>query len=427
MSNVNIQELLDRYLSGDCSAEEQIKVEKWLEQQEGGDNRWTEMDAPAKAAWMALLYQDVQRTIKGNAAAASNVAAGDNPVAGNSVAAESPVIGHNPAADDNAAPVVPMYRRPFFRIAVAAAIILIIGTGALWFMHGSSRDLAKTGSTQEHANDILPGGNKAILTLANGATIVLDSAADGTLAQQGNANIVKTAGGQLAYNILNEKPSEAFYNTLATPRGGQYRLVLPDGSKVWLNAASSIRFPVAFSGGARKVEITGEAYFEIAKNPSMPFKVFTTPPLGGVGGMEVEVLGTRFNINAYHDEPDMRTTLLEGSVKVVVGQPAQQGLVLLPGQQARVDHGITLVKTTDLDQVMAWKNGLFNFNNADLPTVLRQLARWYDIDVQVEGNGPARTFSGKITRDLTLSQLIKLLEEVDVKFRIEGRTLIVTQ
>jgi transmembrane sensor len=394
MNNLMIQELLDRYLSGDCSAEEQLIVEKWLEQQEGGDNRWLEMDASAKEAWMTLLYRDVQHTIK-----------------------------------SNAAPVVPLYRRPFFRMAVAAVLILIIGAGALWFIPGSSHGLAKTADTALHQNDVLPGGNKAVLTLANGSAIILDSAANGELAKQGNTTILKTAGGQLAYNILNEKPAEVLYNTLATPRGGQYQLVLPDGSKVWLNAASSIRYPVAFTGGDRNVEITGEAYFEIAKDKAKPFHVKAY-------GMKVEVLGTHFNVNAYPDEPGIRTTLLEGSVKIVMarqtqgGQPAQQGqqeLILLPGQQARVERNITLVKAADLDQVMAWKNGLFNFNDADLQTVLRQLARWYDIDVKFEGSGPARSFHGKITRDLNLSQVIRVLQAVEVKFRIEGRTLIVTQ
>jgi transmembrane sensor len=406
MDNLMMQELLDRYLSGACSAEEQLIVEKWLERQEGGDNRWSEMDAPAKAAWMALLYQDIQHTIKNNA------------IAGNPA-----VAGGNTASGKNAAPVMPIYRRPFSRMAVAAAIIVIIGTGTLWLIRGASHDVVKTSDTERHQNDVSPGGSRAVLTLANGSVIILDSAANGELAKQGNATILKTANGQLAYNLLNEKPTEAFYNTLATPRGGQYQLVLPDGSKVWLNAASSIRFPVAFTGGTRNVEITGEAYFEVAKDKAKPFHVKAR-------GMEVEVLGTHFNINAYPDEPGIRTTLLEGSVKIVVDrqtQRRQQDMILLPGQQARVEGGINLVKKADIDQVMAWKNGLFNFNDADLQTVLRQLARWYDIDIKFEGNGPVRSFHGKITRDLNLSQVINLLQEVEVKFRIEGKTLIVTQ
>jgi ferric-dicitrate binding protein FerR (iron transport regulator) len=273
------------------------------------------------------------------------------------------------------------------------------------------------------SNDVAPGTTKAILTLADGTRVTIDSARSGQLAVQGRTT-VQHEHGAITYNSNTPTKTQnnvkaLLYNTLTTNRGEQSPpLTLSDGTKVWLNALSSIRFPVAFTGSSRNVEITGEVFFEIAKDPSMPFHVTTKE-------MDVEVLGTQFNINAYPGEPDIRTTLLEGSVRIV-SNPSHS-LILEPGQQARVQEGISLVKDPDIDQAMAWKRGLFDFNHANLQTVLRQLARWYDIDVKFEGNVPVRSFHGKITRDLNLSQVIQLLQDVDIKFHIAGKTLTVTQ
>jgi ferric-dicitrate binding protein FerR (iron transport regulator) len=230
--------------------------------------------------------------------------------------------------------------------------------------------------------------------------------------------VVKQSNGQLAYNTQNEKPTEVLYNTLTTPRGGQYQLVLPDGSKVWLNAASAISYPTAFTGSERKVEIKGEAYFEIAKNTAMPFIV-------KVNDAQVQVLGTHFNINAYSDEDAIKTTLLEGAVKVTKDAAST---LLKPGQQAilgRSSNEIRVQENTDLDAVLAWKNGYFSFNQTDLATIMRQIARWYDVDIVYSDKVPERRFGGEIPRNTNAAEVLKMLEESKVHFRIEGRKVIV--
>ncbi|HWK07763.1 MAG TPA: FecR domain-containing protein [Puia sp.] len=399
MDNSAMQKLLDRYLSGACTTEEQLKVEQWLEQQQNAGNEWTEMDAPAKAAWMARLHQDVQHTIKTRALA-----------------------GENTTLRETATPKIPIYKRPFPRMAAAAAIILVIGAGAWWLKQGFSHDVVKIREADLQLNDVLPGGNKAILTLANGSTITLDSAANGKLTQQGNTTVLKADNGQLAYNAVNERPTEVVYNTLATPRGGQYRLVLPDGSKVWLNAASSIYYPTAFIGKERKVSITGEVYFEVTENADMPFIVEATTYSGNKG--EVKVLGTHFDVNAYNDEETMNTTLLEGSVLV---KKDRATAMLKPGQQAQLakEGGIKLVNDADLEEIVAWKNGKISCRNMDLENIMRQVARWYDVEVVYEDRIPDR-YTVSVSRDVPVSQLLRFLQESQgVHFRIEGKKITV--
>jgi len=317
------------------------------------------------------------------------------------------------------------------RLAAAAAILLLIGAG-VWFglLRTRSTDVAKTEQTgkRELKNDVAPGTNKAILTLADNSTVVLDSAHTGKVAQQGGTTVNNSISGQLAYDTKNEKPTNVLYNTLTTPRGGQYQLVLPDGSKVWLNAASSIRYPTAFAGDERKVEITGEAYFEVAKDAKKPFRVhFTSAGREGA----VEVLGTHFNVNAYDDEPTIKTTLLEGSVKVTKDAASA---ILRPGQQASVSpstgegRGEAIsVQTADVDQAVAWKNGRFYFENADIKTIMRQVSRWYDVEVVYEGKIPAGHFRGKPAMNLTAAQMLKIVEYSGVKFRIEGKKIIISE
>jgi ferric-dicitrate binding protein FerR (iron transport regulator) len=314
------------------------------------------------------------------------------------------------------ASVIPIFRRTWFRVA-AAAILVLLATGT-YLLLNKSGDKQQVVSQQQPVQDIAPGGNKAVLTLADGSTIILDNAANGTLTKQGNTKILKQDG-QLAYNLLNEKPTEVLYNTITTPRGGQYQLVLSDGSKVWLNAASSIRFPAAFIGKERKVEITGEAYFEVAKNAAMPFKV----NVAGKG--EVEVLGTHFNINSYADEATINTTLLEGSVKVSTMD--NQSSMLKPGQQAQISNGIKVVNDVEVNEVIAWKNGLFNFNGLDIENIMRQISRWYDVDISYEGKISKETYSGIVSRNSNVSQVLKIMEEGGVKFSMEGKRMIVLE
>ena len=339
---------------------------------------------------------------------------------------------------------IPLFRR--YRLGWAAAILLVIGAGGYLFYHNRQSipaEVVHNNDKNPAPNDVVPGTTKAVLTLADGSRVMIDSARSGQLAVQGRTT-VQNEHGAITYNgdtplKIQNSVKALIYNTLTTNRGEQSPpLTLSDGTKVWLNALSSIRFPVAFAGSSREVEISGEVFFEIAKNPSMPFHVKCWPAAGfsGTKEMDVEVLGTQFNINAYPGESDIRTTLLEGKVRIVTGgdvvttplRDPSKSLILEPGQQARVQEGVShLVKDPDIDQAMAWKRGLFDFNHANLQAVLRQLARWYDIEVKFEGNVPVRSFHGKITRDLNLSQVIQLLQDVDVKFHIAGKTLIVTQ
>jgi ferric-dicitrate binding protein FerR (iron transport regulator) len=321
----------------------------------------------------------------------------------------------------------------------AAAIMLLLGAGSYFWLNRSHPSpkaaMVQVKPAPQPKNDVLPGGNKAMLTLGNGATIILDSAHTGALAQQGNTEVVKLNDGQLLYNQAAKKSGDAFpidhspptYNTLTTPRGGQYKLVLPDGSTVWLNAASSIRFPTAFTGNERSVEITGEAYFEVTKNPNRPFIVyFSSPNEGGREGA-VKVLGTHFNINAYDDEESIKTTLLEGSVKVTNDVASA---TLKPGEQASIiptshTSQSILVHSPDLEEVMAWKNGAFQFNGATIQTVMRQISRWYDVDVEYRGKSSLH-FAGTISRNVNISQVLEMLEKAGgIKTTIIGKKIIV--
>jgi len=298
----------------------------------------------------------------------------------------------------------------------AAAIIILAGAGMYqYFMRSSQLVIAAVPE-----KDVPPGSNRAILTLADGATIILDSAVIGKLAQQGSSTVSKTQNGQLIYDAaVSGGDQPVIYNTLTTPRGGQFQVTLPDGTKVWLNAASSVKYPTSFTGKERKVTITGEVYFEIAQMASMPFKVQK-------GNLEVQVLGTHFNANAYDEEPDIKITLLQGSVKVIQNE---ENKILRPGEQvtASAKTGLTINHSPDIDEVMAWKNGAFNFNNKSLEEVMRQLARWYDIEVVYKGKAPAITFEGEMGRDVHLSKVLAFLRESRVRCQMEnGRKLVVT-
>ncbi|MRG45039.1 DUF4974 domain-containing protein [Chitinophaga sp. SYP-B3965] len=299
-------------------------------------------------------------------------------------------------------------KRSIWKWAAAASILLVIATGTYLLLPGSPE--AQKGATAQ--TDIQPGKEGAILTLDDGSEVVLDSLGNGLVATQNGTKIV-VRNGQLAYDLTNETAKEMAYNVMTTPKGRQTHLTLSDGTQVWLNAASAIRYPTAFKGEKRTVELRGEAYFEVAKDKTLPFIVKVR------GGRKVEVLGTRFNVNSYEDEPFINTTLLEGSVKV-------ENLVLKPGQQALINTSIKLIENADTEKAIAWKNGLFNFENASLEEVMRQLARWYDIEVVYEKGIPDIHFLGKLSKDISLTGLIRTLRASGVNFRIEeGRRLIV--
>ncbi len=308
-----------------------------------------------------------------------------------------------------AAKVIGLSKYGWKRLLVAAGVFGLLLSG-IWLILSQRQyqDKYNQIAAETPIRDVAPGSNKAILTLADGKRIILDSA-QGNIVQRGNLKVTNL-GGKLDYE---GRSNTVEYHTLSTPRGGQYKLVLPDGSDVWLNAASSITFPTAFVGKERNVTITGEAYFEVVHNAKQPFHV-------KVNRMNIEVLGTHFDINGYTDEPYIKTTLLEGSVKV--SRNDGETVLLKPRQQARVnqltDEPITIT-TPDMDEVIAWKNGRFFYNNTDLKTIMRQVMRWYDVDVEYKDNIPVRYFTADISRDNNLSAILKILELSNIHFRLE--------
>lgn len=372
---MDAKELLEKYRSGNCTAAEKAIVETWylkFEQETADQLTAAELEQATDRIWDRLPIHEKSR------------------------------------------------RKLWPRIAGAAAVLLMLSAG-LYFFNPVTHQPALL-AQKEHTPQILPGGNKATLTLANGQEITLDGADNGQLAEQAGIIITKTKDGQLVYTVSDQDTPTAerqtAMNTIATPKGGQYQINLPDGTKVWLNAASSLRYPTVFTGTERRVSLTGEAYFEVAKvQPAKPFSV-NSPT------QTVEVLGTHFNINSYADEQTVKTSLLEGSVKVT----AQTGAVFLkPGQQAVLLGNQLNVNLSNTEEAIAWKNGMFSFKDADLQTVMRTVARWYDVEVSYEGNFPGRQFSGEIHRNINLSEVLDILSFFKVHFRIDGKKITVTK
>lgn len=308
-------------------------------------------------------------------------------------------------------------RRPFrlLRWSAAAVIILLAAGAVLWF---GNKDRIQPADKALVTHDVAPGREGAVLTLSNGAVLVLDSAANGTIASQANVNVSKQDGSLVYKNNDGGTAAETMMNTLATPRGRQYQLVLPDGTKAWLNAASSIKYPAAFNNKERRVFITGEVYLEVAANAGAPFIVNTDK-------QELTVLGTGFNINAYNNEHAVRTTLLQGSVRIRSLNPAhnQSGLVLSPGQQAILNADGLKKQDTEAEQAIAWTKGQFWFHHASVEEVMLQLERWYDIEVVYQSAIPRHDFGGKLERGLPLSAILQFLEKSGIKYKLEQRTL----
>ncbi len=312
----------------------------------------------------------------------------------------------------------PPRRRRRWVSLLALVVVLVAGVGYLRWPRTPAPSVARRPSPPAAPARLAPGRNQALLTLADGRTVLLDQAGRGLLARQGSSQVQKTADGQLRYAAGASLASQPLlYNTVATPRGGQYQLTLPDGSQVWLNAASSLRFPVAFTGAERRVELTGEAYFEVAKDARHPFKV-------AARGAEVTVLGTHFDVQAYPDEPALAATLLEGAVRLSQG-PRQ--VVLQPGQQARPQpDGTVQVRAVDVQHAVAWKNGYFVFNDEPIEGIMRQVARWYDVDVQYQGALTNKDFNGKISRYKDAAAVLRMLELTGaVRFTTQGRLITV--
>jgi len=312
----------------------------------------------------------------------------------------------------------------WYQIGIVASLLLLISTSLYFYTKKARIQKYAAESAKPTSNDINSGGNKAILTLADGSKIILDDAKNGFLANQAGVHIQKISNGELIYTFSNpQSPSsdeegqmKEVYNTIKTLVGGKYQLNLPDGSKVWLNAASSLRFPTFFTGNTREVELTGEAYFEVAKNKNMPFRVLSNHQI-------VEVLGTQFNINSYSDEAIIKTTLIEGSVKVIYGDKV---VLLSPGQQAQPEKNEVRIVDADTAEVVAWKNDYFLFNNEDIRSIMRKVSRWYNVEVTYSGNISEVGFGGNISRSKSISEVLDVLQFTNaVHFKIEGRRIIV--
>ena len=380
-----IRELSQKWMDGTISPEEKLFLFNWYD---SFDDTQLELD-PEQARLFNLMQQDMLNDIRQR-------------------------LGHS-------AP--PVRKLRFLRPAAVAAAMILLAAGGWYFTRGKAQPAtAPLAATPASHHDIQPGSDKATLTLADGSTIDLDNASAGSLATQGSAQVRKTGDGRITYTAA-APAEEKTYNVLSTPKGGQYRLTLQDGTQVWLNAGSSIRYPTAFSGKERRVEVTGEAYFDVARNPEMPFRVAVkgfTPTT-----TEIEVLGTRFNVNAYGDEPAMKTTLLEGAVRLVT--PAASA-TLRPAQQAILGGSGEMRTATvpDPDEVIAWKEGAFEFDHADIATVMRQIARWYDVEVVYQGPVPADRFSGRFPRKTSLAGVLKIMNISGVQLMAENKKIIIS-
>jgi transmembrane sensor len=385
MEKEKLKELIQKYLRGEATAEEKEWITQWYHSFPA-DELTTHIPVSKETSEEALRLKMLQRLQTGLSLTGSTTKKAT-------------------------------VRKLYTRWAVAAAVILVFIAGGLFFNKKEPKELAvkNVEPPKPVQHDIAPGGNRALLQLADGRTIVLDTAGAGILARQGATTINLAAGGQLSYQPPAGSTAPVLYNTLTTPKGGQYQLTLPDGTRVWLNAVSSIYFPTVFNGNERIVKITGEAYFEVAPDAQKPFKV-------QFGEAEVTVLGTHFNINAYTDETDARTTLLEGSILIRQGKLQRK---LLPGQQAISNaRQIQVEKAEDPEQSVAWKNGYFQFAGAGIETLMRQAARWYNISVVYRGAIPNDRFTGKIPRNVNLSEFLKILAYSDVHFKLEDRQVI---
>lgn len=375
MKKRDAQQLLNKYREGICTEEEKALLEKWYfsQPEREFDLSIEEIDAIGNEIWQKLPIHHQKRTIK-------------------------------------------MWPR------IAAAMVLAtVGVGSYFYFTGNNNQLT------EYATDLAPGGNKAYLTLSDGRRISLTDAKDSKIAEQSGIKISKTADGQLLYEIsdaaLSAKAASGQYNTIDVPKSGQYQVRLPDGTKVWLNSASSLRYPLSFANlSARRVTLTGEAYFEVAHLKKQPFVVKTNAE-------EVEVLGTHFNVNTYNDEPETKTTLLEGSVKITPATAAQnkpEEAILKPGEQGVLTAGRIRISPADTEEALAWKSGYFIFKNEDVKSVMRKVARWYDVDVVYETDTKNITYEGSISRFKNVSELLHKFELTgSLKFKLEGRRITV--
>ena len=409
MTNDRIEELLSKFLAGDISADEKAELEQWLT----SDERHNIFQFVHREEWVKKGIAELDKI---------DVDSGYEKFINKYQSQHYEGEIEMPPSEQG--------RKRWLRIAIAAAAVLIISIGSwYYFFRTVPSALAKDDPEDRYLNDIAPGGNVATLQLADGRTIRLDQSANGLLADEGEATVQKTAEDKLEYSSGKAAgKGEELYNTISTPSGGQYRVVLPDGSNVWLNAASSIRFPLSFTGSERRVTVTGEAFFDVVqlkKGPTkIPFIVNIQQAARTTG--EVQVLGTRFNVNAYNDEATVKTTLLHGKVRVVPASQPGQAKLIQPGQQADYNNkGDVAIITPDTSSTVAWREGKFIFQNEPIQGIMRQLSRWYDVKVIFKDNIDAR-FVATFPRNIQMSEMLKILEKTNiVRFAIEGKTVTV--
>lgn len=384
----DISLLIAQYVRGEISEQEQIALNNWLAESKANQNHF-------------------------------NTLVDEYTLSGKLVQFNSPdkeAIWNKTLKGITVTPRVKTYYQLNRYAAIAAVLLLVSAVVVLFFNILTGLDQSKVDGN----GIVVPGGNKAYLTLADGKTISLTDASNGELAAQAGISIRKTADGQLVYKVEESGTAKGKMNKVSTPKGGQYQIVLPDGSKVWLNAASELSFPTSFAGVTdRMVELKGEAYFEVAKDKVKPFIVKSD-------GQDVEVMGTHFNINAYRDEERTRTTLLEGSVKVSSSEKVQEKVLLKPNQQAILKENKFTVVPADPEAAVDWKNGYFSFDKESLPAIMRKISRWYDVEIVYQDNYTGNDFTGFVSRKKEVSEVLELLELTGlVHFKTEGRRITV--
>ncbi|MFD2887467.1 FecR family protein [Chitinophaga cymbidii] len=385
MKQQELKILLDKYLDGQpLSEEEQAQLAQWDTRFDGEQGLLEQLTDVEKEHLQQRIWQNV------------------------ALAAAPGTQGHRPR-----------YRR-MIRYAAAAAILLLLGIGGGWLLLTDRQEAPELDSHHISPEQIWPGTKTPTLTLADGRSIRLDSLKQGELTREGAVQVVKEEDGQITYKPGKDAGDQLLqYNTLSNPRGSKVvQIMLADGTAVWLNAGSAVTYPTAFTGKERRVRITGEAYFEVKPDKKRPFIVSYNEYTA------VHVLGTRFNVNGYEDEPDVRVTLLEGSVLV---HHRNEQLRLRPGEQARIGTTLSLAGNVNTDEVMAWKNGYFSFNGTDIRVLMRQIARWYDVDVVYEGNVREMRFGGEMPRNTSLAQVLEMLRTSGVNCKMDGRQLIINQ
>lgn len=382
----NIHHLIEKYLDGSITPAEEATLMAWYQEQNQAEVQWlSEHEAEEEQVRQRMLTKLHQQINIPEAAPARS-------------------------------------RRLWYYLSAAASVLIILGLAGYFYLAPARQQVLPAPPALAN-NDISPGSNKAILTLDNGEKVILEDAKNGIISQQGNTAVNKTDSGQLSYQSTGNAATATVYNTITTPYGGQYQVTLQDGTKVWLNAGSSLRFPAAFSGDERNVALTGEAYFEVAKDKARPFLV--TVGATAATPLTVKVLGTHFNINAYPEEQHHTVTLVEGAVKVDYGAA---NALLSPGKEAILDKTSGRLQTAaaDTESAIAWKNGYFIFENEKVESIMRQISRWYDVEISYQGDVSGKAIGGSLSRSKNVSEVLNMLELTGtVHFKINGRRITV--